>query len=431
MRKLIRLSVVTAALLTVFLFCACSGKAGGAPEEKYGIRNSVTVRSDGGSVEYICVGEGTDEDTVFELGSNGKTVAAYVALKMADEGILDLDESIYPYLDEELKTTDPRMKDITLRQLLCHTAGFSPSYELGIDKKIYTDPGEQFRYSGVGYIYLQNVIENASGMTMDQAAANYVFGPLRMENSTFESTKTITPYMNAGNAVLYSMLIFVLSLIVLIIPAAVICKITKFKFRKAFVICYLAAGVINTVFLLFIFVSKVFVLFLIFFGIYGAALFMVKKHTKLFYLSVPLLTVAVFAAGFILPVSIPVTNDLIAKQANCAYSFRSTAHDMAIFCNELMERAKDPDDAMGSMFAPAVLIDDNNSWGLGVAIETENGSTTYWHSGINPGFQSLYLLEPEEDRYIVILTNSDFGLDYSIEEARSFLGSSWQWQIKR
>lgn len=34
---------------------------------------------------------------------------------------------------------DERLYDITLKQLLCHTAGFSSSFELGIDKKIYSN----------------------------------------------------------------------------------------------------------------------------------------------------------------------------------------------------------------------------------------------------------------------------------------------------
>lgn len=100
-------------------------------------------------------------------------------------------------------TDDERIYDITLKQLLCHTAGFSPSFELGVDKKIYSDPGEKFCYSGVGYIYLQNVIENVSGMTIEQAAQYYVFEPLGMNNSTFEHVKTVTPYMKLSSVVIY------------------------------------------------------------------------------------------------------------------------------------------------------------------------------------------------------------------------------------
>ena len=69
---------------------------------------------------------------------------------------------------------------------------------------------------------------------------------------------------------------------------------------------------------------------------------------------------------------------------------------------------------------------------VGIAIESDDdGAKTYWHSGINPGFQSLYVLYPEENKYVVILTNSDNGLDFAIETARAYLGFSGQWQIKR
>ena len=57
--------------------------------------------------------------------------------------------------------------------------------------------------------------------------------------------------------------------------------------------------------------------------------------------------------------------------------------------------------------------------------------TTYWHSGINPGFQSLYVLYPEEDKYIVVITNSDRGLDFAKETARDYLGINGVWDIKR
>ena len=62
------------------------------------------VHFDNGSVTYENHGKGTDENSVYELGSNGKTVAAYTALALVDEGILDLDEKIEPYLDREFIT---------------------------------------------------------------------------------------------------------------------------------------------------------------------------------------------------------------------------------------------------------------------------------------------------------------------------------------
>ena len=174
------------------------------------------------SADYDFSGNAVDENTVFELGSCGKTIAAYIAMALVDEGKLELNQKIKPFLDSKLITKDPRLDEITLKQLLSHTAGFSPSYEFGLDKKIYSEPGKAFRYSGVGYIYLQNVIEKASGMTFEQAAWHYAFEPLGMTNSTFENVKTITPYMNAGNAVLYALVVFVLAFALLLLISFII-----------------------------------------------------------------------------------------------------------------------------------------------------------------------------------------------------------------
>ncbi|MBP5606319.1 MAG: serine hydrolase [Ruminiclostridium sp.] len=172
--------------------------------------------------------------------------------------------------------------------------------------------------------------------------------------------------------------------------------------------------------------------FLICFAIIGIVLFFTKKHTKLRCAVVPAMSVLFIILGFAVPVTLPVCNTMIPQEANCAYTFRSTGEDMALFCNELMKEAKEGDGAFGEMFSPAVTIDAQNAWGLGVAIEYSGDSRTiYWHSGINPGFQSLYVLDPDENKYIVILTNSDRGLDYSKEIARSFLSIDGIWDIKR
>ena len=395
------------------------------------------VHYDNGSLMYENYGKGTDENSVYELGSNGKTVAAYTALALVDEGILDLDEKIAPYLDREFITKDERMGDITLRELLCHTAGFSPSYELGVDKNIYSDPGSEFRYSGVGYIYLQNVIENASGMSMDNAAAKYVFEPLGMKNSTFDSTKTITPYMNLSNAVLYSLLIFTVSFILLSLLALIIGLISRFKlykFKIAFPVCFVIAGILNTLVLFIVLpnLSKVYYIFLICFAIMGIIFIVTRKKPALYYSLAPAFLLAVIVLGFVIPVTVPVTNDMVKDKANVAYSFKSTGADMALFCNDLMEKTNEENGAFSEMFDPNVSIDDKNAWGLGIAIEyTEDNEEMFWHSGINPGFHSLYVLYPKENKYIVVLTNSDRGLDFSKEKAREYLDTEGIWDIKR
>ena len=54
----------------------------------------------------------------------------------------------------------------------------------------------------------------------------------------------------------------------------------------------------------------------------------------------PVISSALLILGFIFPISIPVTNDLIAKKPNCAYTFKSTSEDMSLFCKELMEKCE-------------------------------------------------------------------------------------------
>lgn len=378
-------------------------------------------------------GDGIDENSVFELASNGKVISAYIALKLVDEGKINLDDKIAPFLDSDLLTSDERLNDITLKQLLCHTAGFSPSYELGIDKKIYSDPGKEFCYSGVGYIYLQSVIENVSGMTMEQAAEYYVFEPLGMENSTFEHTRTVTPYMNLSSVVIYIFIIFIIVFTVLLLAVFVLRKITKKQFfssKISLIVCFAIAVVVNISFLL-VLVSKVVITFGVCAVFMGVSLVLARNHTKIFYAVIPIEVMLMLVLGFAIPATVPVTNDIVAKEANCAYTLKSSNEDMAAFCSELTNEYYSGDGAVKEMFSAAVNIDDVNSWGLGIAIESDSKGETYWHSGINPGFQSLIVLYPLQNKYVIILTNSDNGLMFAKEVARDFLEIDGNWDIKR
>lgn len=402
--------------------------------KEYNVKDYSIAYYENGEITYENSSSKIDENSVFELGSNGKVVCAYITMKLAYEGKINLDDKIVKYLDSNLITDDERISDITVRELLSHTAGFSPSYELGIDKKIYSNPGEKFRYSGVGYIYLQNVIENASGMSMEEAAKHYVFEPLKMKDSTFEQAKTVTPYINFSTAALYTFVVFILVFIILFILFLIIGKITKYKYytlKKGFIICFVLASVINIIALLLI-MSKVTFLFAIYMVIAGLLLILTKNKKKAFYVCMPAVTISILLLGFILPGSIPVTNELISKKANCAYSLKSTSKDMAVFCQELMSQYNASNDALAKeMFTPTANIDNNNSWGLGIAIESAGEENMYWHSGINPGFQSLLVMYPAADKYIVVVTNSDNGLDFAKDIAKEYLGIDGKWDIPR
>ena len=104
-----------------------------------------------------------DNDTVFEAASASKPLFAYVVMKLAEKGVIDLDAPLTKYTNERYIPNDPRLDLITARHVLMHATGFpnwrSPDSPMAIN---FT-PGSKFGYSGEGFSYLQSVITHLTG----------------------------------------------------------------------------------------------------------------------------------------------------------------------------------------------------------------------------------------------------------------------------
>jgi CubicO group peptidase (beta-lactamase class C family) len=141
--------------------------------------------------------EPVDNDTVFEAGSMSKPVFAYVVMKLCEKGVLDLDTPLTKYTSEEwLAGTlappgDARLDLITARHVLSHTSGFQNWRSKNKPLKIHFQPGEQFRYSGEGYFYLQSVVTHLTGH-VDRTNCR------RYEDGLEVCATDIDPYMNAN-----------------------------------------------------------------------------------------------------------------------------------------------------------------------------------------------------------------------------------------
>ncbi len=123
-----------------------------------------------------------DSTTIFEAASLTKPVVAVTALKLVEEGVLELDKPLYDYLSYPYENIDDlRIKNITPRMVLSHSTGF-PNWR---DKNLEINfrPGEKFSYSGEGFVYLQKVIEKITGKTLDKLVEEKVFSPAGMKNS--------------------------------------------------------------------------------------------------------------------------------------------------------------------------------------------------------------------------------------------------------
>jgi len=123
-------------------------------------------------------------DTPFEAASLGKTITAYAALRLVEEGKLDLNRPLSFYLTKKF-VADTQYRDrITAITVLTHTSGLSNNL-VESEHHVAFEPGRRFSYSGVGFMYLQAVIEEVTHEGFNQFVADTIFTPLQMSSSSY------------------------------------------------------------------------------------------------------------------------------------------------------------------------------------------------------------------------------------------------------
>jgi len=149
--------------------------------------------------------------TVFQAASLSKPVFALITLKLAAQGRLNLDEPLSHYLKAPYRhdqtplgatptwdtVTDPRMAKVTARMVLSHQSGL-PNWAFGEPLKFVADPGQRWNYSGEGLSYLAAVLETITGQSLPQLAAEQVFKPLGMRDSSYVWRSTYVGRMATG-----------------------------------------------------------------------------------------------------------------------------------------------------------------------------------------------------------------------------------------
>jgi CubicO group peptidase (beta-lactamase class C family) len=138
--------------------------------------------------------------SVVRIGSVSKPFVATAVMQLVEQGKLDLHTDINQYLTAlQLGSTFP--EPVTLAHLLTHRAGFlDPPYVTYTDPQEVqplgpflaanmpspTDPpGEVFTYSNYGYALAALIVEEVSGTPFDQYVEQYIFSPLKMNNSSY------------------------------------------------------------------------------------------------------------------------------------------------------------------------------------------------------------------------------------------------------
>ncbi len=142
---------------------------------------------DGKLNQIRVLGNPDSYNTIFNVASLTKPVTAMVALKLAEQGKLDLDEPVCKYWTDPDIAKDPRNKKLTTRLILSHQAGFKNWRWLNDDKKLRFDfdPGKGYQYSGEGYEYLRKVLENKFKKPLQKLAEEFIFRPLKMNDTRY------------------------------------------------------------------------------------------------------------------------------------------------------------------------------------------------------------------------------------------------------
>ena len=164
--------------------------------EGYGLADKETSLSF--KPEFLC-----------RIGSVSKPITAVATLKLYEDGLLDLDEKVFEILADleplEGATVDPRIYDITIRNLLQHSAGWGRhfyadpmfqsrtiAFAMGVPppadaetiirymmgQQLDWDPGIKNSYSNFGYNVLGRVIERITGQSYEDYVKTHILNPI-------------------------------------------------------------------------------------------------------------------------------------------------------------------------------------------------------------------------------------------------------------
>jgi serine-type D-Ala-D-Ala carboxypeptidase len=135
-----------------------------------GRKGKIVYRKAFGNRSLVPTVEKMTVDTIFDVASLTKPVATATSIMiLVEQGKLRLNDTIGKFIPE---IDDEQAKRVTIQQLLTHTSGYRPDFDLGEKwtgrdgmlaalkkEKLRNPPGTRFVYSDIGFIVLGEIIE--------------------------------------------------------------------------------------------------------------------------------------------------------------------------------------------------------------------------------------------------------------------------------
>jgi CubicO group peptidase (beta-lactamase class C family) len=142
------------------------------------------------------------EQTLFGVGSVGKTFTWTAVMQLVEQGKLDLDTDINTYLDFRIPDTYPQ--PITLKHLMTHTSGFENRLRESAVSDVkdlisarewiisnmharVRPPGDAAGYSNFNAILAGYIVTRVSGEPYEKYIQEQIFNPLGMVHSSAQS----------------------------------------------------------------------------------------------------------------------------------------------------------------------------------------------------------------------------------------------------
>ncbi len=167
------------------------------------------VRAEGFGLANVELQVPVKAETVFQSGSMGKQFTATAVMMLVEEGKVALDDPLTKYFPD----APASWEEVTVRQLLSHTAGFTDYPEKFDFRKDWTEdellkmveaiplaypPGTKWDYSNLGYLTLGILIHRVTGEFYGDFLQQRIFQPLGMQTTRIISEADIVPNRAAG-----------------------------------------------------------------------------------------------------------------------------------------------------------------------------------------------------------------------------------------
>jgi len=188
----------------------------GVPGVALGVLAGGEVRTAGFGVTSVEHPLEVTPQTLFQIGSITKTFTGTVAMRLVEDGALELDVSLRSYLPGLRLADEEAAAAVTMRHALTHTGGWAGDYfddpGLGADAlekmverldrlEQLTPVGKVWAYNNAGFYLAGRVIEVVAGKPFETVVSELVLEPLEMTTSFFFAADAMTHRFAVGHTV--------------------------------------------------------------------------------------------------------------------------------------------------------------------------------------------------------------------------------------